>query len=161
MMVAGVARPAAATDYPFTARFDWRSVGEIYQVWLHREFDGLLVQTAPIELEAGPELQRLLADLMVECTAITAIGLPNWSTTEGICTLSRPNGSATLVVENCTGTQKRCEGTWQITGGTGDFANLTGEGTVVGNLVEPDPLPWFWTGETRGYNILTGFIAIP
>ena len=48
-----------------------------------------------------------------------------------------------------------------ITEGTGAYANMTGEGTVTGHLVYPDPLPWLWNDETRGYNELVGTITIP
>jgi hypothetical protein len=160
-MVLPSLRPAAAADYQFTARFDWQSQGDIYQVWLHRRFNGLLIQTAPIQLDAGPELQALLAGISVECTAITDVGLPNWSVTRGTCTLSRPEGAVELNVENCTGTQKLCEGTWRIVSGTGAFVDMRGTGTVTGHLLEPDPLPWLWNGPTVGYNELIGTITIP
>ena len=75
---------------------DWRSEGEIYQVWFHREFHGRLLQTAPITLDAGPALQTLLEGINIECTADTSIGLPNWSVTTGLCTLSRANGAVTI-----------------------------------------------------------------
>jgi len=151
----------SAADYEFSVRFDWRSEGKIHQVWFHREFDGLLVQTAPLEVDAGPELQGLLAGVAIECLAHTAIGLPNWSVTTGTCTLSQPNGTVTLEVEDCRGTQKLCEGTWQIIAATGDFSELTGGGTNSGHLVEPNPLPWLWSGPTSGFNILSGVITIP
>ncbi len=152
---------AAAADYELTARFDWRSEGEIYQVWFHREFDGLLLQTAPLQVEAGPVVRNLLDGVTVVCNAHTAIGLPNWSVTTGTCTLTQPNGTVTLEVEDCSGTQKLCQGTWSIIGGTGDFANFTGGGTTEGHLVEPDPLPWLWDGPTAGFNILRGTLTIP
>jgi len=151
----------SAADYEFSVRFDWRSEGEIYQVWFHREFDGLLVQTAPLEIAAGPELQSLLDGVAIECLAHTEIGLPNWSVTTGTCTLTQPSGTVTLEVADCRGTQKLCEGTWRIIAATGDFSELTGEGTTSGHLVEPDPLPWLWNGPTTGFNILRGAITIP
>jgi hypothetical protein len=160
-LVAAWSTGASAADHPFSARFDWRSEGEIKQVWFHREFHGRLLQTAPITLDAGPALQTLLAGISIECTADTSIGLPNWSVTTGLCTLSRENGAVTIEVIECAGTQKLCEGSWRIVSGTGDFARLSGSGTVEGHLVEPDPLPWLWNGPTSGFNILTGFISIP
>lgn len=152
---------ASAADYPFSARFDWWSEGEITQVWFHREFHGRLLQSAPITLDAGSVLRDLLGGIRIECMADTSIGLPNWSVTTGVCTLSRENGAVTIEVIECAGTQKLCEGNWRITSGTGDFAHLTGSGTVEGHLVEPDPLPWTWNGPTAGFNILSGFITIP
>lgn len=154
-------RPVAAADYAFNARFDWRSEGDIYQVWLHRRFNGILVQTQPIQIDAGPEITALLSGLTVQCDAITDIGLPNWSVTHGTCTLSRADGQVTMAVEECSGTQKLCQGHWRITDGTGAYARMTGEGTVTGHLIYPDPLPWLWNDETRGYNELVGTITIP
>jgi hypothetical protein len=154
-------RLVSAAEFEFRARFDWRSDGEIYQVWFHREFDGRLVQTMPIELEGDPVLQDLLAGVSVECTAKTQIGLPDWSVTTGACVLSRDIGEVVIEVIDCRGTQKRCEGEWRIVSGTGAFSSLTGSGSLVGNLVDPDPLPWFWNGPTLGYNELRGTIIIP
>ena len=152
---------ASAEDFEFSARFDWRSEGEIYQVWLHREFNGRLLQAAPITLDAGPTLQELLEGISIECTAHTKIGLPNWSVTTGVCLLSRPGGGVEIEVIDCGGTQKLCEGAWRIISGTGEYRSLSGSGSVTGHLLEPDPLPWLWNGPTAGFNELRGVITIP
>ena len=152
---------AAGAELPFNARFDWQSEGDIYQVWFHREFDGRLVQTAPIQISGDPVLVELLEGVSVDCTAKTQIGLPNWSVATGICALSRGGSQVIIEVIDCTGTQKLCEGYWRIIDATGEFVGLSGSGTMVGRLLEPNPLPWFYNGPTVGYNELWGTITIP
>jgi hypothetical protein len=154
------ASSAAGQELAFTARVDWRSEGEIYQVWFHREFDGLLRPTAPMELGGDPEAVALLRDATVLCSAMTQIGLPDWSVGMGSCSLSRPDGTLVIDIE-CGGTQRICEGTWQVRDGTGAFAGVAGSGSTSAHLVEPMPMPWFWTGPVVGYTELRGTLIVP
>ena len=154
--------PAAqAAEIPVSIRFDWRSEGEIVQVWFHREFNGRLVPTRPLSIDTGPSLGLLLRESAVDCSAHAKIGLPNWSTTTGECTFGRPDGSLVIEIVECTGTQAACSGEWRITAATGVFAGISGSGAVHGYLVEPSPLPWFWNGPVIGFNLLEGLVNTP
>jgi hypothetical protein len=154
------ANGAAGEELAFTARLDWRSEGEIYQVWFHREFDGLLRPIAPMELDGDAAAVALLGGVAVLCAAKTQIGLPDWSVAVGACSLSRSDGTLVIDIE-CGGTQRVCEGTWQVRDGTGAFAGVAGSGRTSAHLVEPMPMPWFWTGPVVGYTELRGTLIVP
>ena len=160
LLLAG-APTADATEIPFNIRFDWRSEGEIFQVWFHREFNGRLVPTRPLSIDTGPALGLLLRDAAIDCRARARIGLPNWSATTGECTFGRRDGSLVIEIVDCTGTQAACSGEWRISGATGVFAGMSGSGAVRGYLVEPSPLPWFWNGPVVGFNLLEGRVNTP
>jgi hypothetical protein len=150
---------AAADDVALAARLDWRSEGEIRQVWFHREFEGLLLPRAPLEV-AGAAAAALLSGVSVACSAITKIGLPDWSTGSAICVLDRAGSRLGFEFE-CNGTQLRCEGPWRVIEASGDFAGITGSGRTFGYLVDPMPMPWFWNGPVLGYTELRGTLVTP
>lgn len=153
-----VAGGAAAEELTLTARLDWRSEGEIRQVWFHREFDGLLLPRAP--LETGGDAAVLLSGVSVACSAINKIGLPDWSAASAICVLERAGSRLSFEFE-CSGTQSHCEGPWRIVEATGVFDGITGSGQAFGYLVDPVPLPWFWNGPVLGYTELRGTLVTP
>jgi hypothetical protein len=152
---------ANAAEVPFNVRLDWRSEGEIFQVWFHREFNGRLVPTSPIAINTEANLRGLLLEASIDCRAHAKIGLPNWSTTTGSCTFSRADGVLVIEIVECIGTQASCRGAWRIAMATGAFAGVSGSGSVQGYLVDPSPLPWFWNGPVVGFNLLEGVVNTP
>jgi len=154
-------RIAAAAEYEFVARFEWQSEGEIRQVWFHREFDGRLFQTSPIEVDSAPLILALLEDVSLDCEAHAAFGLPNWSEISSSCILSNANGELTVEVTECAGTHKGCEGTWHFGDGFGRLTDAEGQGVVRSYLLEPSPLPWLYNGPIIGYSELRGVILLP
>ena len=149
----------AAGELALTARLDWRSEGEIRQVWFHREFDGQLLPRAPLRI-AGDDAAAVFSGVAVSCDAHTEIGLPDWSVTSATRVLERPDANLAIEIE-CNGTQASCEGEWRVIVATGAFAGFSGSGRTVGHLVDPMPLPWFWNGPALGYTELFGTIITP
>jgi hypothetical protein len=150
---------AAAEDYRLTARLDWRSQGEIHQVWFHREFDGLLLPIAPVAIGGDDGAVALLENAEVVCSAFTKVGLPNWSVATAQCAL-RTNGGVLTIAIACDGTHAQCAGDWRVVDGDGVFRRAEGGGETSGHLVDPMPLPWFWDGPIVGYTELRGWIGV-
>lgn len=153
--------PATAEEFRIEARFDWVTEGDIYQVWFHREFDGNLIQTEPVQVDSSARIEGLLADVAVACSAHAAIGLPDWSTTSGICVLRNAASTLTIEIDECAGTQSQCEGRWQIVESSGAMAGAAGSGVALVRLVDPSPLPWLYNGPVVGFSILNGVVDLP
>lgn len=77
----------------------------------------------------------------------------------GYCLLNDSSGDTIFERWQCTGTVNPdvCEGTIEYFGGTGKFAGITGEGTIVITTVARNPD----TLTSAGYTRITGWYQLP
>ena len=131
MLVPGV--PALAADATVRAVAAVSSQGGFVEVGPHRAlFMGALQGT--LYIETGPE--DLDGSAMVCPVSFTTEGVAPDYTAEGYCTIARAEEHKVYARWTCTGTVLQgCRGRLTLTGGTGRFAGISGDGDLQVRVV--------------------------
>jgi hypothetical protein len=130
LLLATTARTAVgAEDTVITAFAAWQGDGRLFETGADQAtFVGALGGTLYVETEKGP-----VASGTMICPTIVTIHLKDRSQTgNGRCAITSPEGDRVYADVDCKGYFLiGCEGKFTITGGTGRFSGITGDGPMV------------------------------
>ena len=128
LVIAGTAGMAHAGEKSVKILMPWDGEGSVYTIGTDKllfmgEFEGIMyVETSAGELDAA----------YANCPASQHIDMKGkQSSATGYCTITISSEEVVFAEWNCKGKVGVCEGTFNLTGGTGKYAGVTGSSEIL------------------------------
>ena len=128
LVIAGTAGMAHAGEKSVKILMPWDGEGSVYTIGIDKllfmgEFEGIMyVETSAGELDAA----------YANCPASQHIDMKGkQSSATGYCTITISSEEVVFAEWNCKGKVGVCEGTFNLTGGTGKYAGVTGSSEIL------------------------------
>ena len=128
LVIAGTAGMAHAGEKSVKILMPWDGEGSVYTIGIDKllfmgEFEGIMyVETSAGELDAA----------YANCPASQRIDMKGkQSSATGYCTITISSEEVVFAEWSCKGKVGACEGTFNLTGGTGKYAGVTGSSEIL------------------------------
>ena len=128
LVIAGTAGMAHAGEKSVKILMPWAGEGSVYTIGIDKllfmgEFEGIMyVETSAGELDAA----------YANCPASQRIDMKGkQSSATGYCTITISSEEVVFAEWSCKGKVGACEGTFNLTGGTGKYAGVTGSSEIL------------------------------
>ena len=128
LVIAGTAGMAHAGEKSVKILMPWAGEGSVYTIGIDKllfmgEFEGIMyVETSAGELDAA----------YANCPASQHIDMKGkQSSATGYCTITISSEEVVFAEWSCKGKVGACEGTFNLTGGTGKYAGVTGSSEIL------------------------------